>query len=312
MSRYAVLVVCCLALALGAQAQVDDLDALLAGLGEDEAVPAAAAPSMEQDPFADLLGEDWTPEAPVLDDAVPAAADDLFADMPDTDGDLVESVFVEEETTIHSEPLAETDPFADLLGGDSPVVMVEEEVTEMIAPDSVEAPFDDLFDGEWDSGEETSLPDEETTAEAVAEMDAVAATTEEDPFDDLFADDWAVPESEAPAAAMPEEMPSVEEATADPAVANEAVLDLFVEEVDAPLVEEAEATLELDDVPAVEPSGAQEVVVIPAQVEIVEIVESVPQPVAATPAEPAAEPSRPSLTPRVADQAPEWDEPVVW
>ena len=64
MSRWLLMSMCAWALACGASAQDDDLDALLAGLGDEPAAEVAApaeapataeAPAPVEDPFADLL-----------------------------------------------------------------------------------------------------------------------------------------------------------------------------------------------------------------------------------------------------------------
>ena len=108
MSRWLLIPICSLALVVSSYAQEDDLDALLAGLGDEPAAtesavvpPPAEAPAAEvpaSDPFADLINseEAATAAEPALEETVEtntevpvadATAEDPYADLLDSGWD---------------------------------------------------------------------------------------------------------------------------------------------------------------------------------------------------------------------------------
>ncbi|NLB66433.1 MAG: hypothetical protein GX803_08190, partial [Lentisphaerae bacterium] len=143
--------VCVLAMAVSAGAQLDDLDALLSGLGDELAVEEVAETVETEivDPFADLLGE--------VEEAAEDIAEAVETEIEDPFADLLAGADIEEAV---AEPELD-DPFADLMA-DADL----EEVAEV--PD-----LDDL------------LGEVEETVEDIT--DAVE-TDIEDPFADLMTD----------------------------------------------------------------------------------------------------------------------------
>ena len=286
MSRWILIWLFSLALASGAMAQMDDLDALLAGLGDEttteEVTPATdlateSAPETlsAADPFADLLGE--------MGDDMPAPADDLAGDLP------------------------EADPFADLLGempGDAEPLESEE-----AAP--AELPMDDPF---------ADLLGEQTAADAVppAQDDSWAAPPEEDPFGGLpesSEEDRTAPEAgdddllvSEPAADMESEPWEMDDETLDSSGDMDIPDD--AEDLPDPAVSGEEEILSapeaLPETPAAKVQKSKDTDKAMRD---------------AAPAEPKAdkkteESQKPErrgfLRPKVADKPPEWSEPVVW
>lgn len=324
MSRWLWILICALALAGSVSAQ-DDLDALLAGLGDepvaaDMAAPAevstpAEAPVAEmapavEDPFADLLSptEDLAVEATVeeipadafLDEA---AADDPFADLVDNDWEADETPEIAEIAAAPAdEPALEEisavesdvdDPFADLLSP-TEVMAVEADIEEIPAETlateaDVEDPFADLLGDEPETEEVPAIVDpiEETMDEPIAEEIPVA----EDSIDDLLGDDWA--EESAASDVLTEEesdeLPAAPESDSIDDV--NAALGILSDAAE----EKAPATVEGAFVVA----PAKEAKMPKAKIDMKDEKEKTPAP-------------KTDLKPRVADKVPEWNQPVVW
>ena len=178
MSRWMMVSLCSLALAFPALAQ-DDLDALLAGLGDEPAVSEAAATAAPAEEAVETLS---TEEAlPVPAEAAPA--DDPFADLlaaePVAEDVAAEAPVAAEVPAVEEEAVA--DPFADLL--DEADVAAEEapaaaaEAVEDAPAAIEEAVFDEAPIAEESVGEDAPATAEEpaTTDEVEAALDLLEA-----------------------------------------------------------------------------------------------------------------------------------------
>lgn len=238
MLRWLLSLMIALSFAAVAGAQDDDLDALLAGLGDDdpfadasvEAVEvvevAEPAPAAEIDPFADLYAEPETisGEATASDAGFPEAAEEAAADFDD---DAFADFFGDEPSTEPEAPAEVADAVVEDFGEDISGDMGEpvEDIWEASEAETLDGFGNDGFDDFFAEDIPEDIPAADEVAEAPAEEPEV-------PAEDFFE---PVPETVAEAVA---------EAEAE-IVTEQAVVEQIAAEAEASIPEAAEvATLD--------------------------------------------------------------------
>lgn len=216
MFRCFLTLLCAFSVAAMAVAQDDDLDALLAGLGDEDAfsdAPAEAAPA-EADPFADLFEAEAAEAEAAAQEAVQDAADD-FAEVADDFAEAADG-FAEVADEIPQEAPsaeAEDDLFSDFFE-EAPAEEVAEEVAEATEgfaetaddfTDAATEAADDFADFAADAAEDIPVAAEAEVAEAFVD----------DSFDEFFDDVPAEEPSPATETAdLPESIPEAPQAAA--------------------------------------------------------------------------------------------------
>jgi hypothetical protein len=284
MLRRFIALTCLLAAPFAASAQLDDLDALLAGLGDES---------------FDAIEETSAPQSPIPEPEPAAPAEDPLADSADAAAPVAAW---DEELAAPVDPPQE--------------VWTEQAVEEVVSEQAVEEAE------EWEMADfDTPAPAAEPPADEwemddMADFDvpAPAAIPEDDPFADLLdeepsaevPDSFDMPENidEDPMMAFEDEAPAEEPVIDEDPIATALGEDWVDDEFGMAFEEVAVAETEEAPVEEIEEEEVvQEVAESVAQEEVAEA-----EPQAETPAKAAD--SR--LRPKVADKSPPWSEPVYW